>query len=66
MPSEDKFIEGDVVEYRGISGRIVFVSSSYISLCISETVQEELLHKVNQCRLVIYPQHWGEIVEISK
>jgi len=64
--SEDNFLEGDIVEYRGITGRIVFISSYYISLCVSETVQEELLHKVNQCRLVVFPEHWDEIREISK
>jgi len=65
MPSEPNFYEGEVVEYRGRKGTICFVDPAYISLCVSETVQEENIHKSCQCRVVIYPEHWHEIVEIS-
>ena len=63
--SDPNFIEGDVIEYKEMKGTICFVSDSYISLCVSETVQEENVHKSCQCRIVIYPEHWHEIVEIS-
>ena len=64
--SEDNFIEGSIVEYEQFTGKICFVSSSYISLCISETVQEENIHRTCQCRLVIFPENWHKIKEISK
>lgn len=66
MPSEVKFIEGDVVEYRGMTGTICFVDPVYISLCVSDTVQSQNVHKSCQCRVVVYPENWHEIVEISK
>jgi len=64
--SEPNFLEGDVVEYKGMIGTICFVSDSYISLCISETVQEDLLHKSCQCRVVIFPEDLHKIREITK
>lgn len=64
--SELNFLEGDEVEYKGMCGTICFVDSAYISLCVSETVQEDLLHKSCQCRVVIFPEDWHKIREISK
>ena len=61
MPSEPNFFEGEVVEYRGRKGTICFVDPQYISLCVSETVQEENIHKSCQCRVVIYPEHWHDL-----
>ena len=63
--SELNFLEGDEVEYKGMCGTICFVNEAYISLCVSETVQNENIHKSCQCRIVIYPEQWHEIVEIS-
>ncbi len=45
MPSEPNFFEGEVVEYRGRKGTICFVDPMYISLCVSETVQPDNIHK---------------------
>lgn len=65
-----QFHIGQFISWRHSTGVITFIDESYLTLCISETAMhpDDCVHafrKTHQCCLLIYPQHWHEIVSLE-
>ena len=52
----ESFAEGLEVQYRNMTGRVRFISSSYITICL-----RAFDHKAKDVCVLVYPEQWKEV-----
>ena len=53
------FKEGDLVQYKTIKGRVIFVCELSLSILVGDEFPRQ-----HQCRVVVYPYEWESIKKL--
>ncbi len=56
------FKVGDWIRLDDDEGYITFITSDYLTICVREWKDDNLLHGIGQCKLLVYPSDWQRCV----
>ena len=53
---------GDWIRFDDDEGYVTFVGSDYLTVCVREWKDDNLLHGIGQCKVLIYASDWQDCV----